>query len=209
MAAAVVLAPVDCFTLPRMDAQLWVGAAVTLLGVALGGVISLALNRQQMKDARDQRAEDAARQQHRASLDRRFQAYADFMTRARSYRNVVRDYCLRSDHKLTLTDIDHFMRATSDAAGLIFLVAESTETYDACRHALMALGQIGELVRQLEPHSAGDSWPQLRDAMRAPLRDFQVAARKELGVSGISGGWISEHDIAYDRSAPAPRSSDA
>lgn len=209
MSGVIVVNVLDCLTLPRMGAQLWVGAAVTLLGVALGGVISLVLNRQQMKDARDQRAEEAARQQHRASLDRRFQAYADFMTRARSYRNVIRDYCFHSDHKLTLTDVDHFMRTTSDAAALIFLVTESKETYDACRSALFALGRIGEHVRQIELHSAGDSWPRLREAMRAPLRDFQVAARKELNVSGIPGEWISEHDIAFDRLAPAPRSSDA
>src|SRR5690348_7611063 len=102
LAAVIVANVLECSTLLRMGAQLWIGAAVTLLGVALGGVISLVLNRQQMRDARVQREEEEKRQQHRASLDRRFQAYADFMTRARSYRNVVRDYCLRSDHKLTL-----------------------------------------------------------------------------------------------------------
>jgi hypothetical protein len=57
-----------------------VGAVTTLLGAALGGAISFMLNWQQAKEARRQRQEDDSRERRRRSADRRFQAYADFLT---------------------------------------------------------------------------------------------------------------------------------
>lgn len=73
-----------------MNSDLWVGAATTLAGAALAGLISLGVNRQQMRDARAQRAEDDQRAKDRRSDDRRFTAYVEFAARARSYRDAIR-----------------------------------------------------------------------------------------------------------------------
>lgn len=192
---------------PRMGTQLWIGAAVTLIGVALGGVISLALNRQQMRDAQAQRAEEAARQEHRTSVDRRLQAYADFLTRARSYRNVVRDFCLPTDHKPALAEVDNSMRSANDSSALAFLLVEDKGTYDASRALLVALGLAKEAVHQMDAASADDPWPGMRDTMGRALRNFQIAARKELGVGGKSDEeWFGYRDIPDDK--PGPRISD-
>jgi hypothetical protein len=191
---------------PGVSSQVLVGAAVTLIGVALGGVISLALNRQQMRDARAQRTEEAARQQHRVSVDRRFQAYSDFLMRARSYRNVVRDYCLPLDHKPTLAELDDLMRSANDSSALVFLSVEDKDTYDTGRMVLVALAQVNELAHQMNPAAAEDPWPRLRGLMGRALRNFQIAARKELGVGGVSDEWMSYKVIPDDK--PGPRISD-
>lgn len=72
-------------SLISVNSDLWFGAATTLAGAALAGAISLALNRQQMRDARARRGEDEQRAKLRRSEDRRFTAYAEFATRARTY----------------------------------------------------------------------------------------------------------------------------
>jgi hypothetical protein len=89
-----------------MSTGLWVGAATTLAGVGLGGAISLALNRQQMKDARAQRMEDDRRIGQRHSADRRFGAYAAFFTNARFYRDALRPLQARSGSKAQLSELD-------------------------------------------------------------------------------------------------------
>jgi hypothetical protein len=71
-----------------VNASLWVGALVSLAGVAFGGAISFALSRQQLRDARAQRIEDDLRASRRRNEDRRFAAYSDFLTRARTYRDA-------------------------------------------------------------------------------------------------------------------------
>jgi uncharacterized membrane-anchored protein YhcB (DUF1043 family) len=108
-----------------MSSQVWIGAVATVVGVALGGGISYVSNRQQMREARTQRLEEARREQYRRSVDRRFQAYSDFLTRVRSCRNVVRDYRLLSDHRPNIGDIDALMRSANDASAMVFLVVES------------------------------------------------------------------------------------
>ena len=106
-----------------MSSQVWVGAVATVVGVAIGGGISYLSNRQQMREARTQRLEEARREQYRRSVDRRFQAYSDFLTRVRSCRNVVRDYLLLSDHRPNVGDIDALVR-TCDRGFISFCVAK-------------------------------------------------------------------------------------
>jgi hypothetical protein len=84
----------------------WAGAVTTLVGVLLGGAISFVLSRQQIMDARLQRQEADTREALRRSADRRFQAYADFLTRSRSFRNAVEAYYLQPRHKPSLATID-------------------------------------------------------------------------------------------------------
>jgi hypothetical protein len=82
-----------------VSSDVWIGAVTTLAGAVLGGAISFLLSRQQMREARRQRQEEDARERRRRSADRRFEAYADFLTRTRSFRNAVEAYYLQSRHQ--------------------------------------------------------------------------------------------------------------
>jgi hypothetical protein len=113
----------------NVSADVWVGAVTTLAGALLGGTMSFILSRQQAREARLQRQEEDAREQLRRSADRRFQAYADFLTGARSFRNAVEAYYLHPRHKPSLTAIDALLQSANDASALVFLVVESDDTY--------------------------------------------------------------------------------
>ena len=69
--------------------DVWVGAITALIGTGVGGAISFILSPQQLKDARLQRQDEATQERQRRSEDRRFQAYSEYLTRARSHRNGV------------------------------------------------------------------------------------------------------------------------
>ena len=167
---------------------MWVGALTTLAGGMLGGAISLALSRQQAKEARLQRQEDDARERLRRSTDRRFQAYADFLTRARSFRNAVEAYYLHPRYKPALTEIDALLQSANDASALVFLVVESDDTYQGCRNVLRALGRGRAVIHGIEP-ATGDPWLELGPLLGRATREFQNSARTELGVSGPAEPW--------------------
>lgn len=111
-----------------MPSDVWIGAVTTLAGAGLGGAISFLLNRQQMGEARRQRQEEDARERRRRSADRRFQAYADFLTRARSFRNGAEAYYLQSRRQPSLKEIDSLLQSANDASALVFLVVEDKAT---------------------------------------------------------------------------------
>src|SRR4051812_20211992 len=111
-----------------VSSDVWVGAVTTLVGAALGGAISFVLSSQQIREGRRQRQEDDAREHRRRSVDRRFQAYAEFLTRARSFRNAVETYYLRSHHRPSLAELDSLLQSANDASALVFLVVESDAT---------------------------------------------------------------------------------
>ena len=147
--------PVPAITIPCRSAQnavilsysrdvssdVWVGAATTLVGAVLGGVISFLVGGQQAREARRQRQEDDVREQRTRSADRRFQAYADFLTRARSFRNAAETYYLQPGHQPSLAEIDSLSQSAIDASALVFLVVESDATFEGCRSAVRALQQ--------------------------------------------------------------------
>jgi hypothetical protein len=161
-----------------------------LLGVVLGGAASFMLSRQQMKDARAQRAEEAARERDKRSEDRRIQAYSDFLTRVRSFRNALMNYCYRPRGKLTLDILDDLMREAADAAALVFLVVETPEVYNACRVVLRALGNTLNMVQDIDPSPTKDLRQELTEIIGPALRGFQISAREELGfVDGVVQPW--------------------
>jgi hypothetical protein len=161
-----------------------------LLGVVLGGAASLVLSRQQMKDARAQRAEEAARERDKRSEDRRIQAYSAFLTRARSFRNALMNYCYRPRGKITLDILDDLMREAGDASALVFLVVETPEVYDACRAVLRAMGSALDMVQNVAPDPPKDLQKELSRIIAPALRDFQISAREELGfVRGVIQPW--------------------
>jgi hypothetical protein len=173
--------------------DIWVGAVTTLAGTALGGAISLIVSRQQAKDTRSQRAEDYRREERKQSADRRFQAYSEFLTRARSFRNALETYYANPRHRASLAELDALLHSASDASALVFLVLESDATYHACREVVRALGKAQPVIHGTEPGSAADSWAELNVLFGRTTREFQNAARSELGVRGPAEPWDSTH----------------
>jgi len=167
-----------------------VGAVTTLAGVILGGAISFLLSRQQIVEARAQRAEDAFLDRNRRSVERRFDAYADFMKRARSYRNAIRPYAIT---EAAARDMNALAQAADAAGSFISLVAESETTLNACHKILAAIGASQELLHDPDTPSREARWSEANDAMVLALRQFQAAAREELDVGGVDRSWILTH----------------
>jgi hypothetical protein len=168
-----------------------VGAVTTLAGAVLGGGISYLVSRQQVREARRQRQEDDAREHRRRSIERRFQAYADFLTRTRSFRNAAETYYLQPSHRPSLAEVDSLLQSANDASALVFLVVESDETYEGCRNALRALWKARAIVHGTEPDTPADPWADLNTLLGRATREFQNSARVELGVSGPNAPWES------------------
>jgi hypothetical protein len=180
-----------------VSSDLWLGAITTLSGAVLGGAISFVLSRQQMKDARAQRAEEAVRERHRRSVDRRLDAYADFYTRAYSFRNSIRAG-QQSVPRLNIDEIGALSRSANAASSLVFLLVESPETYDACRAVVMAMSRTQDVIDDLGLDLPDKPWPELNEKMVIVLREFQAAVREELEVGGVERSWI----LARDRPLP-------
>jgi hypothetical protein len=181
----------------RMTIGLWVGAVVTLAGAALGGAISFVLSRQQIKDARAQRAEQYMQERQRRSADRRFEAYSDFLTKARSLRNAIRGYDEQPDAAFGPKEIDAIARSANNASALVFLVVESPATYDLCAAVVSAMKDVQGFLPDFgsRPEVPEDNpWPKLNGRMAGLLREFQVAAREELGIGGVDPSWILDRN---------------
>lgn len=166
------------------------GAVTTLAGAILGGAISFLISRQLIIEARTQRKEEAARDRDRRSVERRFDAYADFLKRARSYRNAIRPYVIT---EAATRDIDALAQAADAAGSFVSLVAESEMTLNASHRVLAAIAASQELLHDPDSASREARWPEANDAMVLSLRQFQAAAREELEISGVDRSWILTH----------------
>jgi hypothetical protein len=122
-------------------------------------------------------------------MDRRFAAYADFLTRARSFRNAVESYYLQPGHGPSLAEVDALVQSANDASALVFLVMESEQTYEGCREVLRALKRARGVIHETEPGAAADPWPHLNLLLGRTTREFQNSVRNELGVSGPIAAW--------------------
>jgi hypothetical protein len=184
-----------------MSADIWLGAATTLAGAGLGGAISLALNRQQMRDARKQRAEDDERLKNRLSLDRRFDAYTNFSTCLRSYRDSIRGLEDPSAGQVSIDNIDTCARSANTASALVFFTVERQATYQACRAVVRSI-----LNAQTALHNGDRSqeiWAEFNIEISALVREFQVAARDELGVGSMDPSVFFGRKIPVHRRQPA------
>jgi hypothetical protein len=173
-----------------VGSDVWVGAITTLVGASLGGTISFALSRQQLNAARMQRAEDATRDKHRRSEDRRFEAYSEFLIRVRSCRNAAQAYYLHSDSTPSIEELDVLLQAANDASALVFLLVETEGTYQACRAVLQALWRTRAIVHHMESSATDNPWDELYEEFGRSVRKFQIGARNELGVSGPVHPWV-------------------
>jgi len=164
-----------------------VGAVTTLAGAVLGGAISFLLSRQQIIEARAQRKEEASLDRNRRSVERRFDAYAEFLKSARSYRNAVRPATVT---EAAIADIDALALAADAAGSLITLVAESTTTIGASHKVMQAVGVSQDVLHDPNQDSREARRHEAIDRLVLSLRQFQAAAREELGVGGVDRSWI-------------------
>jgi hypothetical protein len=165
-----------------VSSDLWIGAITTLSGTTLGGVISLLISRQQLKAARTQREEDAEQEKHRRSIDRKFSAYADFLDKARSFRNALRPYGNQPVPLLPPKDISALARSASAASPPAFLVVESRRTRVALGELVRAMGDIRGVLDDDRSDLADKPWPDLNKRIKSALDKFEDAARQELEV---------------------------
>lgn len=170
--------------------DVWIGAITTLLGAALGGAISFVLSRQQWK-------QEELRERHRRSDDRRFQAYAEFLIRERSYRNAVEAYYLHPDNRPAINELDVLLHAAQDASTLVFLVVESEDTRKGCISVMRTLSRARAIIHGIESSSADDPWPELEVEFGRATREFQNAARNELEVSGPTIPWAASAERSH------------
>ena len=175
-----------------MSSDVWVGAVTGLAGTALGGAISFVLSRQQIKDARQQRAEEFQRQGQRRSADRRYEAYADFLAHVLSFRNAIRGY--RDKQAPGYPEVlNTLARSAHDAAALAFLMVESARTYDTLRNAVSTMSRIQGFLPDFGSPASHDHWLELNHDMSKALREFQTAARDELGIGEFDRPPFPEH----------------
>lgn len=167
-----------------MNTSLWFGALTTLAGAVVGGTISYFLSRQQIREARAQRLEAERSEQIRRSVERRLDIYADFLTHARNYRNAIR----RPSHpesgpSLPLQEIGDLARAADAAGSLVHLVNQSRQTAAACGDVMRTIGEASGALHALDADMTGAPWTELGEKMGDVLRQFQLAARAELGIT--------------------------
>jgi hypothetical protein len=194
-------------TLFPVSTDVWVGAITTLVGAALGGAISFVLSRQQLNDARLQRKESEEAERRRRSEDGRFQAYSEFLSCVRSYRNAVQAYYLHSDSRPSINELDALLQRANDTSALVFLLVEDEETYQGCRAVLNALWKARTITHGIESSSTDDPWLELNMEFGSNMRHFQNAARDELGVSGPTHAWDVPDARVYPRRGTEPQAS--
>jgi hypothetical protein len=173
-----------------METAVWLASVTGLVGVALGGLVSLAVSRQQIREARSVRADEASQERHRQSVDRRFRAFSEFITRHRAARGMLQFYYSQLEGKPSLGDISKVLRSARDSAAMTFLVLETERTYEACRGVLRALEQAQNIVYESAGDPRANPGQEINLALGRAMREFQNAARAELEVSGPEWPWV-------------------
>lgn len=159
-----------------------------MIGAALGGSISFIVSRQQIKSAWMQREADAAQEQNRRSEDRRFAAYSEFITRARSCRNAVGAYYLHSDNRPSIKELDALLQGARDSSTLGFLVVESEEAYEGCRAVVRSLGVVQAVLRGLRSSSTDNPWNELNPVIgRSTRADTHAETSAEASTQRDAG----------------------
>lgn len=170
----------------------------TLAGTGLGGLISFALSRMQFFEARRERAEERRQLKDQASRDRRLSCYSEFLTRARRYRNLVREISAGIDAPIDASKFDELAASADAASSMVFLVVESPAVFDSCRSILRVIGECQSYIHAT-PGSLESSPQEIVDRLAYALRKFQATSRVELEIAGVSsahilGGYMKRAD---------------
>jgi hypothetical protein len=162
-----------------------------LVGVMLGGLVSFAVSYQQIREARGQRADEARQERRRHSEDRQFKAYADFIVSHRAVQNALHFYDAQAAGKPGINDIDVLLRAGYNSSAMVFLVAETERTKNACVGVLRVLQHAQDAIHE-NAGNPDESSPlaELNVTLGRAMREFENAARAELDVNGPEWTWI-------------------
>jgi hypothetical protein len=83
---------------------------------------------------------------------------------------------------VSLHEIDDLFRAADTASTLVFLMNESPATQEACIKLMLTMGNTSKDLHAHESALADIQWEELNQGMSRAMRNFQAAARAELGV---------------------------
>jgi hypothetical protein len=106
-------------------------------------------------------------------------------------------YYLHADNRPAIGDIDALLLAATDASSLVFLVVESEGTYTGCIAILKALWTAQTAIHHLTQVDADDPWTEINSDLGRATRDFQNAARDELGVIGPAEPWATYNEKSH------------
>jgi hypothetical protein len=166
-----------------MSSDLWIGALTTLSGTALGGAISFVLSRQQLHAALAQNAEAALREKIRRSEDRRYDAYANFYSEVRNYRNALRHpHQAGSTPEQIIAETVRIATRADATAPVVYLVHESPITRDACQNVTHTIARTLNIIVEHRADPNKIPWKGLSDEISDTLSVFLAAARGELGL---------------------------
>jgi hypothetical protein len=90
-----------------------------------------------------------------------------------------------------LDDIDALLQAGYNSSAVVFLLAETERTKNACVGVLRVLEQAQDIIHGNADSTAdGSPWPELNVTLGRAMREFENAARAELNVQGPEWTWI-------------------
>jgi hypothetical protein len=184
-----------------MGSAIWLASATGLIGVALGGLVSLAVSRQQIREARALRADEASQERYRRSVDRRFNAFSEFIIQQRAARGALLFYYSQLDGKPSLTEVNKALRSARDSAAMTFLVLETERTYKACRGVLHALERAQNAVYENTERPSTNPGSETSNELGRAMREFQNAVRAELEVNGPEWPWLQNEFVEPSETA--------
>jgi hypothetical protein len=173
----------------HVGSTVWLASVTGLIGVVLGGLVSLAVSRQQIREARKQRADQALEERYRRSVERRFKAYSEFINCHRSVQHAVNSYYSQVPGSPSVSDITALLQSANNASAMVFLVAETERTNKACIGVLHVLRETQRVVGGEALSSTDSPRSKLNIQMGRAMREFENAARTELGVGGPEWTW--------------------
>jgi hypothetical protein len=120
----------------------------------------------------------------------------DLWFRGSSYRDGIRGLMEARPSAKVKDAIDALAQPIFPSSAIVFLVAESERTHRACRMIVAAVGKAQDALYSRDTGWSGEEWVELNNGLAELLREFQVAVRDELGVSGVDPSVILDRSTA-------------
>jgi hypothetical protein len=85
--------------------------------------------------------------------------------------------------RLSAEEISSLARSAHDASSAVFLIASSPRTVHACKELVTAMSQAQGVIDDSGSEPSSKPWPELNDSIGSAVRNFEEAARDELGIT--------------------------
>lgn len=181
---------------PAVEAA-WIASSVGLLssvGTVIVAISGFRNNRKIADRTIQAAAQGAVLAVDAARADRLWEkqadAYAAFITGARSYRNALRPLEKRPATDISRSELDGLAAVADNAASLVFIVLRSEATYHSCRAIVSAINRTQDALHRVDTVLTNSQRVSINNDMAQLLREFQVAVRDELEVTGIESSVI-------------------